>query len=796
MTSSYSSDTHGEMLDISLNSSTHTGNAQKDNQNTLTVASSDVEKINEVSMDKNSNQQGTHSPSAQDSIDRDKQVSEDKEVYHRTAPSEETILRKPLSGNSDHVVRERRRYFEEAVRERMAGVLKWNRVPTLFSWDNGNKSGIPPLLPEWLGVCQSVNAKENLVPKVCEILLESCIRDYKAAGEKIVTFDDLLQQARHHIRSIMPSDLRVGLSWLHRTGYIYVLEGESELYVSSENVDEVKPVLHDEFPSEAAFPLINCPDNEKNVPSHIVNSSPLRSLGKFPLLKTKVVLDISWFFGSVLGSILSPRDVLPPSIQHQLPWGDKDYLLSLRQLTALCESNMGPIQEKISTPQLICIIENMMLGAWCSSNYLFIPARVSGDKLRWLRQREISRMPLSQFGIGSGLPPVSAVIGRRVDIRLPYLLPSGMFHVLQCLLLQQYERGEWAGMSISCWDNGIGIVANVPRKSSKSQSRVPRTVCAIIEQIPSFKSVGARAAAVDGMLHAGVQASGITDIIAWGDSADCPVSAVQVLLQRCMRAVEQAVLIVLAWPPKPKKYVREGRDSTADIEDTSPPVCLYRSGGLSEDEEKFLSRVLCVEFLRPGCIMHTLALTPDHRDCAVYEDESLVSVGISSPFITSKSNDQLPIFVCCDHLQPRLCKHHLVNGYILADTPGGGRAILRSVSGALERTLGSAASIGTERTAQSGRIALSVDWNNAVVEENVVGTTFRNAAPTDDVDGTGESEHTVTPPGIDKSQDDQDNYVLPSDCDTGDGKSIDVSATSEPLAPISNNALIGSTETE
>jgi Ran GTPase-activating protein (RanGAP) involved in mRNA processing and transport len=753
-----------EMLDISLTSaqasqSVHDMDVPSSSAGALNSA---LQRVSSMSLEKDISSMKSHKPlplaasprdqahgssdDERESEDEDRDAEGDSSGEGGAAPSEEAMSGKIDSSNSGRAIRERRRYFMEAVQERMASVLKWNRVPTLFEWDDGKGAArMPKSLPDWLGVRQlSETAPEFRIPKLCGILLDSCISQLKAQGEKVVSFDELLAMARHHIRSLMPNDLRVSLNWLHRTGYLYLLDSESEWYVSSEAAgtadgsSTTSPASA--YPSEAAFPLESFTDHDCKVPHHIVKNSPLRSLGKFPLLKTKIVLDISWFFGSVIGSIISPRDILPPSIQHQLPWGDKDYLLSLRQLTALCESALGPIQRKISTTELICMVENMMLGAWCSSNYLFIPARLSGDKLRWLRQREIARMPLSQFGFGAGLPPVSAVMGRRIDVRAPYLLPSGMFYVLQCLLLQQYERSEWTGMSITCWESGIGIVANLPSKTKKNTTDPslvgnPTTVCAIIEQNAPPKGVngGRGSGAVDGMRAAGVAAAGITDVVVWGDGADCPLSAVQVLLRRCVRAVEQAVLIVLSWPPKPDKYHSAAAVSEKADMDDMKPMSSSRPGGISEDEEKFLGRVLRVEYLRPGCVLHTLALPPAARECAVYEDESLASIGMSgmgSPFTPGKNNDQLPIFVCCDHLQPRLCKHHLANGYVLADTPGGGRAVLRAVSGALERTLSVAGAgagggggehlhgmgIGIGLPAKGGAspssTPLPADWNN------------------------------------------------------------------------------------
>jgi hypothetical protein len=46
-----------------------------------------------------------------------------------------------------------------------------------------------------------------------------------------------------------------------------------------------------------------------------------------------------------------------------------------------------------------------------------------------------------------------------------------------------------------------------------------------------------------------------------------------------------------------------------------------------------------------------------------------------------------PVMVECNHLQPRLCKHHLRRGYVVADSPGSGKGFLRSVFSALEKGL-------------------------------------------------------------------------------------------------------------
>jgi hypothetical protein len=81
---------------------------------------------------------------------------------------------------------------------------------------------------------------------------------------------------------------------------------------------------------------------------------------------------------------------------------------------------------------------------------------------------------------------------------------------------------------------------------------------------------------------------------------------------------------------------------------------------------------LKVSYLRPGCALHTLSLSPIDRNCGEYFEEP----GREEP-------NTSPVLVSCHHPQPRLTKDHLVRGYVLADSPGGGKGLLRSISGAL-----------------------------------------------------------------------------------------------------------------
>jgi hypothetical protein len=572
-------------------------------------------------------------------------------------PTEETFSAFKVSTK---LSAERRRLFQEAVQERMASVLKWNRLPQLFMWDEGVGQESSEL-NSWLSERYLAEKMKIKVPKLCEILVETCIPFFRNRGDKIVCFDDFLENAKTHVRSLMPPDLSTALNWVHRMGVVLLLPGEGEAYVSA--VEESA-------------------EDARTAAESLALRSPLRSLGAFPQLCRKIVLDISWFYGEVIGSITSPRDVLPPAIQHQLPWGDKDYLLSQRQLTALCESALGPVQKRLNSAELICVLENMLIGAWCSSSYMFIPARVTGDKMRWLRQRQITNMPLSQFGVGAGNPVISSVLGRRFEARSPFLIPAGLIFALQSLILQQYARNEWSGASITCWERGVGIVIEVSQRDY---------VCAIIEQIPCGTSgICHSPNTQDGMQNDAVIQSSLTDIMVWGEGENSTPAAVKALMLKCTHLLEQSVLVVLSRLAKSDSRVPNSGDAKRDSESyafsfSGQPKATERS---VRDDAKFLAQIMQVRFLRPGCILQTLTLSPKQRQCAVFEDDSIVEIGVSQEGSSRFGiDDQSPVLVCCDHMQPRLCMGHLHEGYVLSDSPGGGRAMLRAVSAALERTL-------------------------------------------------------------------------------------------------------------
>ena len=75
-------------------------------------------------------------------------------------------------------------------------------------------------------------------------------------------------------------------------------------------------------------------------------------------------------------------------------------------------------------------------------------------------------------------------------------------------------------------------------------------------------------------------------------------------------------------------------------------------------------------YIKPSCALHTLRLSPQDRHCGVCN--------------CTEDDEESLILVVCQHLQPRLAKRHLLQGYIVSDMPNQGKALLRSVSASLE----------------------------------------------------------------------------------------------------------------
>jgi hypothetical protein len=624
--------------------------------------------------------------------------SEDKDSVQNHPSEDEHPSFNSRRLSAEELAAERRRYFQEAVQERMASVLKWNRLPQLFLWDEGEGKELPELV-DWIKYRDNTVRNELKTPKISSIIMDKCLPIFTARKCKIISFDALMTEVRTHIRGLMPGDLMVALNWLHRLGHIFLMAREGECYIprcsaclnrptanksKKQDISNLKLDMDSGDLDENSFRA----DFDSDAFQNSLDRSPMRSLGPHSFLETKIVLDLSWFFGLVIGPVVAPRDVLPPSVQHQLPWGNKDYLLSLRQLVALCESDLGPIQNNICAQELIGVLENLMIGTWCGNNYMFIPARLTGDKSKWLKQRLISNLPLSQFSSGSdGGVQISAAIGRRILPRAPYLLPHGTFFVLQAILMQQYERNEWSGFSITCWERGVGIVVKPAALLGPEEKSDPRhSVCAIIEQV-GHDTMERGAPAADGMQNDLAYWHSVTDIIVWSEGADCPLAAVQNLLARCLHLFHQTVISVLGWPPRPERFMITSGAEGSTFNGNLYPEHRF-NGDVSREDEVFLSRVLCTEFLRPGCILHTLALNPRQRQCALYEDYYIANVSLGITDSHDDSEEIAPILVCCDHMQPRLLKRHLTCGYVLSESPGGGRAMLRAIAGALQSTLG------------------------------------------------------------------------------------------------------------
>ena len=388
-----------------------------------------------------------------------------------------------------------------------------------------------------------------------------------------------------------------------------------------------------------------------------------------------------------------------------------DGLISRSQLEQFCRS--AEVNGLVTAAQLVRLLEMKRVGVWIKYGWLCIPSRLIGVKDRWLRGRGIARIPLAQHSgelkNGDPPPPVSAVIGRRIRVKSPFVFPPGLFYAIQATIIHKSERGEYPKLKISCWKRGLGLVREVdkatmntpnannlttsvngniasPAVNSTGVATSNASVCAIIEQD----------ALSPGVLW-GDESSCYIDILAWGEGASS-LSAVQSMLEEAMLLVldtylhctlsDMNVLInrqnVTGNQHQNTQNISyfNPQDNISKEKKSSSSTSTKGTSGFSleyEERVEQVSKWLSIYYLRPGCILETLALSPACRLCGEYSDP--LHGNCHEP-------EDSPVLVSCDHQQPRLRIFHLKQGYVLSESPGKGKGMLRSISGSIERTLG------------------------------------------------------------------------------------------------------------
>jgi hypothetical protein len=221
------------------------------------------------------------------------------------------------------------------------------------------------------------------------------------------------------------------------------------------------------------------------------------------------------------------------------------------------------------------------------------------------------------------------------------------------------ERGEApstplsspaGGYKVLCWDKGMGMWRDEEGGGS---------VCALIECTPKW---------VQNDWSQDPERA--VDVLVWGEGT-CSAASVQQTLAYVMRIIQKAGDIVI------NGSLRSCEENAREEEE---------GHSLDSPYAPTMPRIpwLEVTSLRPGCALHTLSLTPSDRDCGEYSEE------LDSPEPLSS-----PVLVSCHHPQPRLTKQHLVSGYVLADSPGSGKGVLRSVRGTLTHLVADQKTPGT-----------------------------------------------------------------------------------------------------
>ena len=525
-----------------------------------------------------------------------------------------------------------RRKFEESIRENLSSLLGWKLTPQAYVWDEGRShTAMHPKIDTWLRERYKTLAKHVRVPSICKILREQCLPLLRAEGMKVIDINELLKEGQKHVRCLQNLELRHACQWLHQLGDVVVVDVTVE--------------------RDSIFHAIE----KKIVPG---NDDTKQENKLF-----KIILDPSWFSANILVPLVGRPASLSLELQCLQPWGGKEYLLSsphIADLTAPFKLSLG-----MSHIELLLVLDHFRVGSVLTCHtlpekrlekVLFIPSRVSDSgKMEWLQSRGVAHIPLSQSSTDT--PAVTAVLARRVSPRKPFIIPPCFFACIQAEILFSLERGVLVlskekesgepktGYKVTCWDKGIGIWRDIV-VHDKQGDKVG-SVCALIECTPKW---------VHNNWAQNPECA--VDVIVWGEGS-CTSALVQETLSYVMRIVQKAGDIVLNGSLRScEEYQSEEKLLVENPYAPTLPLINW----------------LQVSFLRPGCVLHTLALTPADRDCGEYIEES----SSDAPEPTSS-----PVLVSCFHPQPRLLKDHLMHGYILADSPGGGKGLLRSISGSL-----------------------------------------------------------------------------------------------------------------
>jgi uncharacterized membrane protein YgcG len=468
------------------------------------------------------------------------------------------------------------------------------------------------------------------------------------------------------------------------------------------------------------------------------------------------------------------------------PWCSHEYKYTFQQIYdyLLPFTKTNQLNSSILTlSELLIALEVQKIGVILPSISSFcLPSRLYGNKLKWLSERQVMKMSLSQFngGLGSGgggggggrnrsnpqnemMASVTSAIGKRIKCKFPYLFPPSTFSCLQSHILHTWiseKESAWKYHRVVLWERGIGITIEQPPVKMNTQKSFRNTFSPTATAIPTATTMTSpsppiapdtadsppppppHAAAVGtGGTEGGTEAETTTEPNSNGHilsstsptstSGETPLSSprpagngstpsasaeagagagtvvkdfpigtgsgfICILIEMTSTALQpdwsqspDSVIDVMIWgegvcdhsllPSLLSQFTQAIHLSCQIVSQGA-----LRSEGASVDAlQPPLVNWLKVLSLRPGCFLHTLASQTNERNCGEYQEDVDATLADGC----SDFNDPLdsPILVRCHHLQPRLLKSHLCNGYVLAESPGQGKGLLRSVYSSLER---------------------------------------------------------------------------------------------------------------
>jgi hypothetical protein len=614
--------------------------------------------------------------------------------------------------------------------------------------------------------------------------------------QQVISMNHLLKHCKQYVRCLQLVELRQACQWLHLLGDIVIYDTleldsyEIDMWNYLRNKDDSSSCFFP--PSEDHEGLhhhhhksldgtgqhqnqtmseetMTADDQEMNTEIkqklRVIDSKRLKIQIDLELMKKqapkrncKIILNPNWFSRYILlgfiyqqttdpsgGGVISSTTtststatcsptssstsvVLPPQ-----PWCPHEYKYTYQQIYDHIFPYMSQLNQQMTITELLIALEVQRIGILLPAISSFcLPCRLQGNKFKWLSERLVTKMSLSQYssgytsrggvGVGDVLSmSITSALGRRIKAKFPYIFPPSTFSCLQSHILHTWiteKDTTWKYYRVVLWERGIGITIEQPpaqqikgtQKGKKSFS--PKTAAAAAVPSPSHPLPSSSTADEGKLCGQGGVTERAVDTSSPAPSLSSPPpddetkefsvgtgsGFICVLIEMTAKATQpdwtqnpDSVIDLMIWgegvcdntqlPTVLKQFIQltytacqlvcQGalRSEGASVDALMPPLIDW----------------LKVTYLKPGCFLHTLACPAHERNCGEYlEDKDF--------------NDppEAPILVMCHHLQPRLMKTHLLEGYRLADSPGQGKGLLRSVYSSLERCVEIASSPNQE----------------------------------------------------------------------------------------------------